>query len=174
MKPLLSNSANGRENCGGSFSTGFTLLEICLAIMIALLLVSAAVPSIGSLLAEREQKKSFEAFDELVREAQRLSIETRRAVVLVWEKGGVLMRYAEKRKGDEDEVLKALPVAEGAVYDLKFPAALVDKPDRIWTFWPSGACEPVVIRYGTASVGWMVDYDPLTAQARTFELYDKS
>ena len=48
--------------------------------------------------------------------------------------------------------------------DLILPASLMKDPPRIWTFWPTGTCEPATIICKVAESPFTATYDPLTEQ----------
>jgi prepilin-type N-terminal cleavage/methylation domain-containing protein len=98
---------------------GFTLLEIILAIFIALLVLSVTIPSMRGVFAERAINRTFEQFDALVREAQSRSVTEHQPYVLEWTKEGVLVRP----QFVEGEV-KRLEIAKKENYNVVFPAAL--------------------------------------------------
>jgi len=144
---------------------GFTLLEICIALFIALLVITMAVPSVLSLLAEQRLKTSFEAFDGWVRKAREKSIAERRAYALVWEEDGIALITPERRDTDDPEALpERLVFAEGESFKISRPSALMKEPPGEWVFWRSGLCEEAEISYAGASGSWRVHYDPLTTR----------
>ncbi len=145
---------------------GFTLLEICLAIFIAVLLVTLAVPSVSGLLAEQKLKRSFEAFDAMAQEAENRAVTERRAYVIAWEKEGLNLIAKEPANKDELNGVKQLEFAEKESFDLTLPAALMKDPAREWIFWPTGTCEPATIVYHGAAGQWNAVYDPLTVRAQ--------
>jgi hypothetical protein len=49
-------------------------------------------------------------------------------------------------------------------YVLELPAALRANPRPEWAFWPTGNCEPAVVRYAGAAGRWTAAYHPLTAR----------
>src|SRR5258708_25652465 len=71
--------------------SGFTLLELCLAIAIGVIILSVALPSLGWLFSERRLKGHFEAFDALAAKAQELSMSRRKSYFLVWDKTGITL-----------------------------------------------------------------------------------
>ena len=144
---------------------GFTLIEICLAIFIALMLITMAVPSVQRLLGEENAKQSFDRFNALVLLARSHAVAERRAYVIDWDKAGVLVRPLKSGTADEANGMDRIDLGEKEEYNVDFPAALVKKPSREWIFWPSGVCEPVKISYKGNSESWAADYDPLTVQA---------
>jgi len=144
---------------------GFTLIEICLAVFIALMLITVAVPSIQRVLNQENDQQSFERFDALVRYAQGQAVSERRNYVLVWNKTGVSVRPEKAANRGEAAGHDHFEIGEKEGCDIYFPAALVKKPSRKWIFWPSGTCEPATISYKGEKESWMAEYDPLTAQA---------
>lgn len=140
---------------------GFTLLEICLAIVIGIILLSMAVPSIHGLFQRRELERSFADFDRLVRRARQHALQERVSCSLFWEKQALVLRDAEY--GGREIARLELPKDE--VYALDLPAALVKKPEPIWTFWPTGSCEPAKVVFRSQSLTWVATYDPLTVRA---------
>jgi len=143
---------------------GFTLLEICMAIMIALILFAMVIPSAQGLFAEQRLKKTFEAFDDFVHRAQARAVEERRAFVLIWDEGGITVQpdspTAEDSVGDGDY----FSFTDGA-FSLERPAALEEKPAVEWLFWRSGTCEPVVVYFEGQAGKWTARYDGLTVRA---------
>ncbi|MEI8342422.1 MAG: hypothetical protein WCH43_12935 [Verrucomicrobiota bacterium] len=144
---------------------GFTLIEICLAVFISLMLITLAVPSIERLLNESKGRETFDRFDALVRHAQSLAVTERRPYLLEWDDSGVLMRPEKPATREEEAGLDRVDYGEKEVCDIDFPAALVKKPSREWIFWPSGTCEPATVTYKGKGESWSADYDPLTLQA---------
>lgn len=140
------------------------MLEICLAVLIAVLLVSVSVPSITGLAAEQRGKQSFEAFDALVRKAQTRSVLERRPFLLVWEKEAIVLRAAAP-EADAEEA-PGIEVTENQSYELLLPFSLIKEPPREWIFWPTGTCEPARVTFREKKRGgWSARYDALTAMA---------
>lgn len=141
---------------------GFTLLEICLALAIGLLIIMLSVPGIAGLLAEQRLKKSFERFSQLVTTAHLRSVTEQRTYRLVWEKRGISVVVAE-------DVTRAsverLIFGEGEDFQLRRTASLVRNPPNEWTFWRNGTCEPAQVAFQGAAGSWLVEYDPLLARA---------
>ena len=145
--------------------SGFTLLEICLALLIGLLLILLAVPSIGGMVAEQRLKRSFEAFDALVRLAKSKSVTERRAYEMVWDEEGITLLSPEKRDDDDpDAEAERFAFAAKESFAVERPAALMKDPPMTWTFWRSGVCEPAIISFRGEAGHWTVRYDPLTAR----------
>lgn len=68
---------------------GFTLLELCLVVVIGVMILALAVPSLQGILQQRDLQDKTEEFEKLVREAAALSVKTRLEVRLRWEEGGI-------------------------------------------------------------------------------------
>jgi prepilin-type N-terminal cleavage/methylation domain-containing protein len=147
---------------------GFTLLEICIVIFIAVLLMSMALPSLSGLGAQRRLQGAFDRFDALAVEAQRRSLTEGKPYVLVWGKEEIRLYPAD---WTAQERRKAKPVAsfafwKGERFQLDRTASLSqNSPSAEWTFWPTGNCEPVTIRYAGPSGEWDAAYNPLSARA---------
>ena len=143
---------------------GFTLLEICLAVAICLLLVLIAVPSVRGVMAEQRLHATFEAFDGLVRKAQARSMDERRTYVLAWKKEAIELIPEETKEGETaPPQTERLSLGNGEDYAIERPAALAKNPEPVWTFWRSGVCEPAIVSYKGPLGTLTVRYDALTA-----------
>jgi len=143
---------------------GFTLLEICMAVFIALLMVMVALPSISGLSTGRHAEEVFHEFHQLVKETRRRSLEDRQTYVIVWTENGVVARR-DNANDSEENVVGELVLEKGETLTLELPAAMKKNLEWIWTFWPSGACEPAVVRFAGNGAGWTAVYNPFTAEA---------
>jgi type II secretory pathway pseudopilin PulG len=146
-------------------SSGFTFVEIVISISILLLLLAIAVPSLNGVLADRRLRRSFDGFNDLVRQAQERSVTERRTYLIVWEDKGVILRPEVFAKKEPETVTAQLPLRRGEVLKLTLPAALVKKPPGEWIFWPSGICEPAIIEFKGRDGSWTANYSPLTGRA---------
>lgn len=145
---------------GVSKFSGFTLLELCLAIAIGVIILTVALPSMTLLFSEQRLRRSFDSFDALASRAQELSMTQRRPYLLVWDKSGIGLTPGD---GSDKEV-SHLDFAANEQYDIELPAALVPRPPKRWIFWPSGTCEPANIFYHGGAGTWTARYDPLTVR----------
>jgi hypothetical protein len=157
----------------------FTLFELCLAVAIGVLILGLAVPSLRGVFADQKRNAVYEQFDDLVRRAQRLTVEERRACRLVWWRDAVVLVAEGGAEGGAAEVpglggpsgeilgeLGRVGIGRGEVYGLERPHALVDKPPMEWPFWVGGTCEPVVVSYEGPTGRWKAVYDGLTGRSR--------
>ncbi|MGH8092141.1 MAG: pilus assembly FimT family protein [Chthoniobacterales bacterium] len=142
----------------------FTLIELAISVFILALLLLLALPSVSGVLADRRLKQSLDAMNRIVRMAQERSVHERRSYVIEWEKRAVVLRPQSPADGDPDGPTARLSLQKGQAYTLRLPAALEKGPFSQWTFWPSGACEPAVVRYQGPAGYWEVNYSPLTGR----------
>lgn len=68
---------------------GFTLLELCLVVVIGVMILALAVPSLQGILQQRDLQDKIEEFEKLVRDASALAVKTRLEVRLRWEEAGI-------------------------------------------------------------------------------------
>jgi len=149
--------------------SGFTLLELCLAVAIGLLIITMMIPSMSGLFSAQKLQATFEEFDAFVRAAQKKSITERRDYVMVFEEGGISLEPAEPDEDDASNEMPHLTMAEGADIVIERPVALEKNPPMEWYFWKSGVCEPVVASYKGPLGTWTVEYEPLTARGHVIE-----
>ena len=143
---------------------GFTLIEIALAIFILMLLLMLAVPSFTGVIANRRLKESLDGYNNLVREAPERSVTDRRPYLIVWGNNNVVVR-PEAFAEDEDAKAKAeFRPSRGSTLRLSLPVALMEKYPAEWIFWPSGACEPAIVRFQGPAGSWTANYSPLTGR----------
>lgn len=144
---------------------GFTLVELVLSISILVLLLLVAVPSVNGVLGDRRLRRSLDGFNQLVAQAQKLSVEERRPYLLVWEEGRVTLRPEAFAKDEEEKPTAVLSALRGEVYTLKLPAALSDEPAPEWIFWPAGICEPAIISFKGSDGVWSAEFAALTGRS---------
>src|SRR2546421_10321797 len=82
---------------------GFSLVELAIAVVILVLLLMLAVPSMNGVLADRRLHRSLDAFNAIVREAQERSIAERRSYLILWDDGKVGLRPEGLSKGESPE-----------------------------------------------------------------------
>jgi len=142
----------------------FTLIEIALSIFILMLLLMLAVPSFSGVIASRRLKQSMDGFNNLVRQAHERSVTERRPYLIVWGKGGVLLRPEGFAEDEEAKPTAEIRLSKGTLLTLSLPAALAGNHPAEWIFWPSGNCEPATVQFRGAAGLWTANYSPLTAQ----------
>jgi type II secretory pathway pseudopilin PulG len=147
-------------------SRAFTLIEIVIAVFILMLLLLLAVPSLNGVLANRRLQRSLDGFNNLVRQAQELSVAQRRAYLIVWSKKGIILRPEAFAKDEDPKPAAVFQLDRGDVLKLMLPAALTKNPPPEWIFWPTGTCEPAIVQFKGGSGSWTANYSALTARAQ--------
>jgi prepilin-type N-terminal cleavage/methylation domain-containing protein len=143
---------------------GFTLIELALAIFILLLILVLAVPSFTGVIANRRLKQSLDDFNDLVRQAQTLSVTERRPYLIVWSKNNVMVRPEAFGENEEAKAKAEFHPTKGSTLKLSLPGALAEKYPAEWIFWPSGTCEPAIVRFQGPAGSWTANYSALTGR----------
>lgn len=144
---------------------GFTLIELAIAIVILLVILTLAVPSLNGVLADRRLRRSLDAFNGMVRQAQERSVADRRSYLIVWREGKIGLRPEGLMRGEDPAPVAMLKFARDESLKFSFPAALTVKTPAEWIFWPSGNCEPAIVTYRGPNGGWTAKYSALTTRA---------
>src|ERR1041385_2615129 len=105
---------------------GFTLLELAIAVVLLVLLMMLAVPSMSGVLADRRLRKSLDSFNAIVREAQQRSMAERRPYLIVWMDKGIGLRPEGLLRGESPEPELKMKIAKNESFRIFFPAALVE------------------------------------------------
>jgi prepilin-type N-terminal cleavage/methylation domain-containing protein len=145
---------------------GFTLLEIVIALVIALMLTSLAVPGIMGLLRERDLQRTFESFDDMVRRAQERAVSEGRGFRIVFTETGAILEPSDPREEDAQAEVEQYAIGEDETLTLNRVAALAKQPPAEWPFWRSGCCEPVEVTYTGKAGSWTAEYDALTVRGK--------
>jgi prepilin-type N-terminal cleavage/methylation domain-containing protein len=125
----------------------FTLIEIIIAVAILTVILLMAVPSLSGVFADRKLRVSLDGFNNLVREAQERSVSEHRAYLIVWGDKEVIVQPEAFAKDEEKKAVATFALEHGTVLTLTLPAALSAKPAGEWIFWPTGTCEPAIVRF---------------------------
>ena len=144
---------------------GFTLMELAIAVVILVIILMLAVPSMNGVLADRRLRKSLDEFNSLVRQAHERSIAERRSYLIMWRDGNVALRPEALLRGEDRAPVAVWKFSKGESLRISFPSALIDDPPPEWIFWSSGNCEPAVVTYRGRNGGWTARYSALTARA---------
>lgn len=130
-------------------SEGFTLLEVCIALTIAMLILGVSVLGITGVQEEQRLRETAAAIESSARDALLDAIARHRPVHLGLDGG--------------------LPGAEGGNVEVKRHGEDKFREPRtgeVWEFSPTGVCEPIEVRVTTAAGVIELGFDPLTAVAR--------
>lgn len=140
-------------------------MEICVSILIVLLIMGIAVPSLSGVLAERRLRASYDEFSALAADAQRRSVVERKTYLLAWDRDGRVRLLPEGLpvKARRDVPPAALPA--GARYELRLPDVEEGgKPPHEWAFFPTGNCEPATVRCEAPAGTWEASFNALTGR----------
>ena len=155
---------------------GFTLIEICVVLFLAIMLISvASAESFSGQMARRRLQEASDRLDELADRAREHSITEGRPYLLIWEKervhhallpGGQPPRPCATKP---DPVSALTPTGSNEHYTLLRSASLTEHPAAEWTFWPTGNCEGVTVGYqSNYGVSGKPPYSPLTRAGGAF------
>jgi prepilin-type N-terminal cleavage/methylation domain-containing protein len=142
--------------------SAFTLIEIIIAVAILTVILLMAVPSLSGVFADRKLRASLDGFNKLVRQAQERSVSEHRAYLIVWSDKDVIVQPEAFAKDEEKKAVATFALERGTVLTLTLPAALTAKPAGEWIFWPTGTCEPAIVRFAGRAGTWTANYSPLT------------
>jgi type II secretory pathway pseudopilin PulG len=140
------------------------MIEIVIAVVILLVIFMLAVPSLNGVLADRGLRRSLDAMNRLILQAQERSISEGRSYLIVWRNKQFLLRPEGFFKGESRQPVASLKWQKGDAFTLSFPAAIEEEPPSEWIFWPSGNCEPAVVTYRGPNGAWKANYSALTAR----------
>ena len=143
---------------------GFTLIEIAIAVVILVVALLMAVPSVNGVLADRRLRRSLDSVNRLVLQAQEFSIAERRPYLIVWREKQFVLRPEAFLQGEDRKPVATINWQKGEAVTLTFPAAIDEEPPSEWVFWPSGNCEPAVVTYRGANGAWRAKYSALSAR----------
>ncbi|SKB00698.1 prepilin-type N-terminal cleavage/methylation domain-containing protein [Prosthecobacter debontii] len=127
-------------------AAGFTLIEVCVAMAIGVLILGIAVISMAGMQAETQLKRMASRVETLARQSLQEAVMKQRLIQLDLNAGlGAEGRLQVKRVGD----------------------SRFRNPQRgeIWEFSPTGICEPVEVRVTNEAGVIELAFDPLTGCA---------
>ena len=143
---------------------GFTLIEIVIAVAIMMIILLLAVPSLNGVLANKRLRRTLDNFGNLVHEAQERSVAEHRTYLIVQDGPNLIVRAEAFAKGEEPTIARQLTLAGSDAVKFSFPAALTKDPPTEWVFWPTGSCEPAIVRFSGRDGSWTANYSTLSAQ----------
>lgn len=135
--------------------SGFTLVEVCVAMAIAVLILGVATFSMAGLQGEVKLKRMAAQVESLARDSLLQAVMQQRAVTLDLNGGlGAEGRLQVRRAGDKS---------------FRQPLR-----GELWEFSPTGICEPVEVRVSNEAGEIELGFDPLTGCASRKEVRVKS
>jgi hypothetical protein len=148
---------------------GFTLIEIILAITIAIVVLTLAVPAFTDAIEGKGLDGTFKEFDDFVRKARARAVSEHRDFVLIWQKEGITLEPNIPSAEDADAEVDMYAFGD-AVIAIERPYALTPKPPAEWPIWRSGTSEPVRIHYEGPLGKWTAEYDALSGRGNLVHL----
>ena len=140
------------------------MIEMVIAVVILLVVLLIAVPSLNGVLADRALRRSLDEMNRLVLQAQERSIAEGRSYLIVWRDKQFVLRPEAFRRGEPRQAVASLRWQKKDSFTLTFPAAMEEEPPSEWIFWPSGTCEPALVTYSGPGGTWKANYSALTAR----------
>ena len=140
------------------------MIEMVIAVVILLVILMLAVPSVTGVMSERALRRSLDDMNRLVMQAQERSISEGRSYLIVWRDKQFVLRPEGFRKGEDRRAVSSLKWQKKDAFTLSFPAAIDEEPPSEWVFWPSGNCEPALVTYRGPNGTWKAKYSALTAR----------
>ena len=153
-------------------AVGFTMIEICVSILIVVVVMGMAVPSLSGVLAERRLRASYDGFAGLAAEAQRRSVMERKTYLLAWDRDGRVRMFPEELPAKQRRAVSPAALPDGARYALRSGDAggEADATPGEWAFFPTGNCEPATVTCQAQAGTWEASFNALTVRGtfRTF------
>lgn len=151
--------------------SGFTLIEIVLALVVLVLILGMAIPATSALYGNEPLRDASRKFKIFSRTARLQAVSKGKAMQIRLVKGGFELATREQ----PDDILEHFVLEEDVGWLIKF---WEDKkwrsPDgEVWAFESSGLCDPLRVRFFKDDSYIELNMDPLTAIANdeTFELH---
>lgn len=151
------------------------MMELMLAIALAVIVMAIAIPTIGNIFAEDALQDTFKKFEAFVQKAQVKAVQERRTYLLIWHpanqkhEAGITLEPQILTNADVDVEPENFGFGDAEV-TIDRPFALEKKPAAEWPFWRSGTCEPVRVSYKGDAGHWTAEFDPLTARGKILEM----
>jgi type II secretory pathway pseudopilin PulG len=149
----------------------FTMLELLLAIALAVIILALAIPTLANVLGGQQLEGTFTKFEDFVRQAQTKAMKEKRTILIIWNKEGLTLEPEIPSADDAGVDPPKFAFGEAKLL-LDRPFALEKKPSAEWPFWRSGTCEPVRITYEGNAGRWVADFDPLTGRGSIVEMQE--
>jgi prepilin-type N-terminal cleavage/methylation domain-containing protein len=166
---------------------GFTLLEICICLCIAAILIGAAVPSVDGWLKEQKIRNPARYLSLLARTARLAAIEHQRPYQIDLQGDRFWMEPASPptlTTTDSSSPQPLIPANDEVLptpYLVQDSTVILIQPwneDRmrppgtsLWTFSPNGLCDPIAVKFIQGSTELELDFDPLTATVSKEKFY---
>ncbi|MDZ4743705.1 MAG: hypothetical protein SGI98_09855 [Verrucomicrobiota bacterium] len=144
---------------------GFTLLEMTLAIVLAVMFSSMLVPLFDTVVVEKRLRAGSSLYSEFAQTAFRESLKEGITYEVRWnDKTIELMKYAPAQNGGgkEPEIVKVQDIPRGITVTNLYSVAKGDEPNQ-WSFYPTGVCQPMRLKLMLGGSWIDLTFSPLTA-----------
>lgn len=150
-------------------SHGFTLLEVCIAMTIGMLIIGVATLGISGIQDEQRLRKMASGIETAVRESLQRAVTEHRNVFIEFDHGQ-LVAPALQGGGARSLAL------EGILLIRRYGEKTFRAPKRgeVWQFAADGLCEPIELRITQTNGVVEMSFDPLTGCARKKSIIVKS
>lgn len=148
----LQTTLNTRRGVSHSCATGFTLLEIIVAMTLTMMIIGIATVSISGVRAEDKLRRAAAMIETTARQNMLQALNSQQTVRMELSAGAF---------GATDEFSGMLQVR-------RYGETAFRKPRRgeAWEFSPSGICEPIEVRISGPAGQIEIGFDPLTGCAK--------
>lgn len=139
---------NTRLSTRQAHAAGFTLIEVCIAMTIAMLILGVAVLGISGVQDEQKLRESAAQIESTARDS--------------------LLKAVAEHRPVQIDIAGGIQGANGNVEVRRYGEKSFRKPDQgeFWEFSPTGVCEPIEIRVTSSNGVIEMGFDPLTGCAR--------
>ncbi len=150
-------------------SHGFTLLEVCIAMTIGMLIIGVATLGISGIQDEQRLRKMASGIETAVRESLQRAVIEHRNVFIEFGSGQLV---APALQGGAAGSL----ALEGTLLIRRYGEKTFRAPKRgeVWQFAADGLCEPIELRITQTNGVVEMSFDPLTGCARKKSIIVKS
>ncbi len=140
---------------------GFTLLEVCVAMTIGLLIIGFATLGISSIQDEQRLRRLASGIESTVRESLQQAVTEHRHVFIEFSNGQLV---APAQHGKKSGVF----AFDGTLSIRRYGEKKFRAPRRgeVWQFAADGLCEPIELRITQSNGVVEMSFDPLTGCAR--------
>ena len=154
--------ASIEQRCRPGHQGGFTLIEVCVAMAIALLLIGAATLGITSVNQQHEMRRIAANIETTARKSLQCAITRHQNVFVHLSTKGLMAPVLQE--DDEPTIVEFSGTLEVCRYGEKSFRA--PRKGEAWGFTADGLCEPLKLRVSNPRGVLEMAFDPLTACAR--------
>jgi len=141
--------------------SGFTLLEVCVAITIGMLIIGAATLGISSVGEEHRLRKTASVIEATARATLQRAVTDHRNVFIEFSQDRIMATASEGVNAGEYDLGGKLQIRRYGEKEFRTP-----RSGELWQFSADGLCEPLEIRITQKKGSIEMSFDPLTGCAR--------